>query len=63
MWCLKQYKSGEVPAMHGRIVVVGEFKHCALLHSACDLKATQMNVQLYGSQHRKSNQKHLLCKR
>ena len=28
-----------------RILVVGILTHCALLHSVCDLKATQMNVQ------------------
>ena len=26
-------------------MVVGALTHCALLHSICDLKATQMNMQ------------------
>ena len=31
--------------MVGRIVVDDVLKHCALLHSICDLKAPQLNVQ------------------
>ncbi len=31
--------------MVGSIVVVGALTCCALLHSMCDLKVTQMNMQ------------------
>ena len=34
-----------VPAVVGSIMVVGVLKFSALLHSLCDLKFTQMNVQ------------------
>ena len=42
---LKQFKLWKVPTVVGSIVVVGVLTHCALLHSMCDLKFTQMNMQ------------------
>ena len=41
----KQFKLWQVPAVFSSIVVVGALTHCALLHSVCDLKAAQMNMQ------------------
>ena len=32
-------------AVIGSIVVAGALSRCALVHSVCDLKATQMNMQ------------------
>ena len=40
-----QFKLFEVPAIVGSIVVVGALTRCTLLHSMCDLKVTQTNVQ------------------
>ena len=36
-----------VQAMLGSIVIVDALTRCTLLHSICDLKASQMNVQLW----------------
>ena len=58
----------------GSIMVVGVLTCCALLHSLCDLKAAQMNMQCSVIQElmlwvwtgllcRGHNQKHFLCKR
>ena len=41
----KQFKLWEVPFVVGSIVIVGALTCCALLHSLCDLKDMQMNVQ------------------
>ena len=41
---LKQFKLWMVPTMVGSIVLGGVLTH-ALLHSICDLKAAQINVQ------------------
>ena len=40
-----QFKPWKVPTVVGSIVVVGALTCCALLHSMCDLKVTQMNMQ------------------
>ena len=40
----KQFKPWKVPTVVDSIVVVGVLTCCALLHSMCNLKATQMNV-------------------
>ena len=42
---LKQLKLWKVPAVVGSILAIGALILCALLHSMCDLKATQMNMQ------------------
>ena len=64
-----------VQAVVGSIVVVGALTRCALLHSAYDLKAAQMNVQcnlirelmLYKFEidhsTAETTKKHLLCER
>ena len=36
---------GMLPIVVGSIMVVGLLTGCALLHSVCDLKASQMKVQ------------------
>ena len=35
----------KIPTVVGNIAVVGALTHCVFLHSVCDLKAIQMNVQ------------------
>ena len=44
MWP-KPFKPWKVVAVLGSIAVVGVLICCALLHSVCDLKVTQMNMQ------------------
>ena len=39
-------KQGKVTTLISSIEVVGALTRCALIHSACDLKTTQMNIQL-----------------
>ena len=42
---LKQLKPYKITTGFGSIMVVGVLTHCALIHSVCNLKATQMNEQ------------------
>ena len=42
---LKKFKPWKTLAVVGSIAVVGVVIHCPLLHSICDLKAVQMNLQ------------------
>ena len=35
----------KLPALVDTFMVIGVLRHCALLFSVCDLKATQMNMQ------------------
>ena len=44
MW-LQQFKLWKVSSMVGSIVVVSVLARCEFLHSVCDVKATQMNMQ------------------
>ena len=41
----KKFKPWKIPVIVGSIMVVGVLTSCALLYSAGDLKAAQMNVQ------------------
>ena len=43
--CLKQFKSWRVPIVVSSIVVVSTLTRCVLLHSVCNFKAVQMDVQ------------------
>ena len=45
MW-LKQFKPWKVLIVVDSIVVVGVLTCCALFYYMCDVKATQLNVQL-----------------
>ena len=42
---LKQFKSRKVPSVVISIMLLDVLTQCTLLHSACDLEATEMNVQ------------------
>ena len=46
----KQFKLWQLPTVVGSIVLLGVLTHCILLHSMCDLKPAQMNVQLSNSE-------------
>ena len=41
----KHFKMWKVLAVVGSIMVIDVLSNCALLHTMCDLKATQMNIQ------------------
>ena len=44
MWP-KWFKPWKIPTLVGSIMIVAALTHCELLHSVCDLKTTQMNMQ------------------